>query len=105
MSKTVSIRRSWPLAVLFLLAIFAQQQAFSHQLSHAAPDSSHRAPNGDNNNCAKCQALVQLGNGPGSLDSILTFETVVRAQALSPAIILPSAPFVAYSCRAPPGAD
>jgi hypothetical protein len=102
MLKAVHKHRTWQLALLFALVLFAQQQSFAHQISHLSHDSTHQDPKRDNNSCSKCLALAHLGDSPPSAQTILDAGPPASLAGAVPHFAFPPRPFTAYRSRAPP---
>lgn len=102
MLKPVHKRRHWQLALLFALVLFAQQQAFAHQITHFSHDSTHQDWKRDNNSCAKCLALAHLGDSPPSALTILDAGSPELRPGAATRLFFQSRFITAYRSRAPP---
>lgn len=102
MPKLVHKRRHWQLALLFALVLFAQQQAFAHQIAHFSHDSTHQDWKRDNNSCSKCLALAHLGDSPPPALTIPDAGSPELSSVAAPRLLFPSRLFTAYRSRAPP---
>jgi hypothetical protein len=102
MLKPVHKRRHWQLALLFALVLFAQQQAFAHQISHFSHDSTQQDSKRDNSSCAKCPALAHLGDSPPPALTSLDIGSPELLSGAAPRLLFPPRLFTAYRSRAPP---
>ena len=102
MLKPVHKRRHWQLALLFALVLFAQQQAFAHQITHFSHDSTQQDPKRDNSSCSKCPALAHLGDSPPPALTSLDVGPPASLAGAAPCFLFPPRLFTAYRSRAPP---